>query len=48
MRIVGIDASTNITGIAVFEDGKYTTHTLVDLHKIKNADEKHIIRSGRA
>lgn len=40
MRIVGIDASTNITGIAVFEDGKYTTHTLVDLHKIKNADER--------
>lgn len=36
--IVGIDASTNKTGIAVFENGKYKTHTLIDLHKIKDSD----------
>lgn len=38
MKIVGIDASTNKTGISVFEDGKYITHTLIDLHKTKNVD----------
>ena len=37
MRIVGVDASTNYTGIAVFEDGKYITHTLIDLHKITDS-----------
>jgi Holliday junction resolvasome RuvABC endonuclease subunit len=36
--IIGIDASTNKTGVAVFEDGKYKTHTLIDLHKIKDSD----------
>jgi Holliday junction resolvasome RuvABC endonuclease subunit len=38
MRIAGIDASTNKTGIAIFVDGKYETHTLIDLHKIKDPD----------
>ena len=38
MRIAGIDASTNCTGIAVFEDGKYVAHTLIDLHKLTNSD----------
>lgn len=37
MRIIGIDASSNKTGIAVFCDGKYITHTLIDLHKIKDS-----------
>lgn len=37
MKIVGVDASTNKTGISVFEDGKYITHTLIDLHKIKDS-----------
>lgn len=37
MKIVGIDASTNCTGIAVFCDGKYVEHTLIDLHKIKDS-----------
>lgn len=40
MRIIGIDASTNMTGIAVFEDGKYVTHTLIDLHRIKESDKR--------
>ena len=40
MVIVGIDASTNITGISIFQDGKYITHTLIDLHKIKDASER--------
>lgn len=38
MKIIGIDASSNKTGIAVFEDNKYIAHTLIDLHKIKDAD----------
>ncbi len=38
MRIAGIDASTNKTGIAIFVDGKYETHTLIDLHKTKAPD----------
>ena len=40
MVIVGIDASTNKTGIAVFQDKKYIEHTLIDLHKIKNSSER--------
>lgn len=36
--IIGVDASTNKTGIAVFENGNYKTHTLIDLHKIKDSD----------
>ena len=36
MKIVGIDASTNKTGVALFEDGAYITHTLIDLHNIKD------------
>ena len=38
MIIAGIDASTNCTGIAIFCDGTYITHTLIDLHKIKDPD----------
>lgn len=40
MKIVGVDASTNKTGIAIFQDGRYIEHTLIDLHKIKNANER--------
>ena len=40
MTIVGIDASTNKTGIAVFTDGEYFEHTLIDLHKIKDSKER--------
>ena len=37
MNVVGIDASTNKTGIAVFNNGKYIEHTLIDCHKEKDA-----------
>ena len=40
MRITGVDGSTNATGISVFEDGKYVQHTLIDLHKIKDAYQR--------
>lgn len=40
MKIAGIDASTNKTGISIFIDGKYETHTLIDLHKIKDSTER--------
>ena len=33
MKIVGIDASTNKTGICIFQDGEYIAHTLIDCHK---------------
>ena len=38
MIIAGIDGATNKTGIAIFEDGKYITHTLIDLHVLKDAN----------
>lgn len=40
MKIIGIDASTNKTGIAVFCDGTYVEHTLIDLHKIRDSGER--------
>lgn len=40
MIIAGIDASTNKTGIAIFRDGEYIEHTLIDLHKIKDSSER--------
>lgn len=38
MKVAGIDASTNKTGVAIFENGKYVTHTLIDLHRMKDSD----------
>lgn len=40
MKIAGIDASSNKTGIAIFENGQYIEHTLIDLHKIKDSDQR--------
>jgi Holliday junction resolvasome RuvABC endonuclease subunit len=40
MQVIGIDASTNKTGVALFCDGKYIEHTLIDLHKVKDSDER--------
>lgn len=40
MIVIGIDASSNKTGIAIFQDKQYVEHTLIDLHKIKNAGER--------
>lgn len=38
MRVVGIDASTNKTGVSLFIDGEYSGHMLIDLHKIKDSN----------
>lgn len=38
--IVGVDASTNRSGVAVFCDGEHVAHTVIDLHKIKNINER--------
>ena len=40
MIVCGIDASSNKSGVAIFENSKYVTHTLVDLHKIKDINER--------
>lgn len=40
MLICGIDASTNKTGIATFQDGHYVNHILIDLHKIRDSSER--------
>ena len=40
MLICGIDASSNKTGIAIFDNGQYIEHTLIDLHKIKDPDKR--------
>lgn len=37
MKVCGIDASTNKTGIAIFEDKEYVAHILIDCHKEKDA-----------
>lgn len=36
MKVVGIDASTNKTGICVFDNGQYIEHILIDCHKEKD------------
>lgn len=38
--IVGIDASTNATGICYMKDSEYVGHTFIDCHKIKDAYER--------
>lgn len=40
MKICGIDASTNKTGISIFQNGQYVEHTLIDLHKMKDSTER--------
>lgn len=37
MKIIGIDASTNKTGVCLFMDTEYMSHTLIDCHKEKDA-----------
>lgn len=36
MRVLAFDQSTLITGWAVFDDGKYVRHGMIDLHKHKD------------
>lgn len=40
MKVVGIDMSSSKTGISLFVDGKYAGHVLIDLHKIKDSDDR--------
>ena len=40
MIVCGIDASSNKSGVSIFRDGKYITHTVIDLHKIKDINER--------
>lgn len=40
MKLIAIDSSTKATGCAVFIDGKYHSHTLLDFSKEKNVDER--------
>ena len=36
MKVAGIDASTNKTGVCMFEDGEYIGHILIDCHTEKD------------
>ena len=38
MRVLSFDQSTLITGWAVFDDGTYVKHGMIDLHKEKNSN----------
>ena len=40
MRILAFDQSTRVTGFSVFEDGQYVKSGVIDLHKIKDTDER--------
>jgi Holliday junction resolvasome RuvABC endonuclease subunit len=40
MIVCGIDASSNKSGVAIFENGEYVTHTVIDLHKIKDINKR--------
>jgi Holliday junction resolvasome RuvABC endonuclease subunit len=40
MKVVALDQSTRITGYSVFEDGRYVESGVIDLHKIKDTDER--------
>lgn len=38
MTVVGLDLSTNYSGFALFEDGKYVSSELLDCHTIKHTE----------
>ena len=40
MKILSLDQSTRITGWSLFEDSKYVKSGMIDLHKIKDTDER--------
>lgn len=40
MRILALDQSTRITGWSLFNEGKYVSSGVIDLHKIKDTDER--------
>lgn len=38
IKILSIDQSTQISGYAIFDDGKIISHGYIDLHKFKDSD----------
>lgn len=40
MKILSTDQASAITGVAVFDDGNLIKYDLIDLHKIKDQDER--------
>jgi Holliday junction resolvasome RuvABC endonuclease subunit len=40
MKVLSMDQSTRVTGFAVFDDGQYVKSGVIDLHKIKDTDER--------
>lgn len=40
MKILSTDQSTRVTGWALFDDGRYIKSGVIDLHKIKDTDER--------
>lgn len=40
MRILSFDQSTLITGWAVFDDGEYVRHGMIDLHTDKDSKSR--------
>lgn len=40
MLVLAFDQSTRVTGWSLFEDGQYIQSGVIDLHKIKNTDER--------
>jgi Holliday junction resolvasome RuvABC endonuclease subunit len=40
MKILSMDQSTRVTGYSIFDDGNYVTSGVIDLHKIKDTEER--------
>lgn len=40
MKILSLDQSTRVTGWSLFDNGKYVNSGVIDLHKIKDTDER--------
>ena len=39
-KLISMDTSSNLTGVAIFIDGVLSRHFLIDLKNIKNTDER--------
>ena len=39
MRLCGIDSSSRITALSLFEDGQYVCYRLIDLSKTKDSEK---------
>lgn len=46
-RVIGIDSSTRRTGMALFVDGQYSRHTLIDLSKSNEDTDARMNIMGR-